>query len=1173
MASGTVELEEQQEKLRRVVDEWRCRSHDLLKNLYEDPYGSSSFSDAYSSNSAPICVHAEPSEHSDISTLIELENVLVSKFVTVLSYDCIEISKLTEYARRNIYRQLSLFGHGSSSQVLLEGEPQKTFGRSLSLFMDLSEVTSRMSAVLCNLLQQLDSIYSLQDKNGTPCKSFKNATFTTAFSSFSDGLAMFLILDEILIHNGRIKSYLSLFARMLNKMKFEPDDFGIALGDLDNLDQVASRLEKLLDGGFFRELEQFCHFPQHLLQENPSWVDVLQKVRQNRKFLDACTSFIHNGLSEILSRLDTWKESLLDRRKILCHTALFLFEVYAAAEMPDKRLGKVIAQMLQVVPVIYCEGGGRFMLLDLLRNQFPPSLSSWYTLRDAAMESGTTKNNYLIHLNDMHSRDWQPIKDALACWVVSFQSVIHPMTDLSKVEVCLRLHFKKIIQGILIASRMQMMANSMLDLHALLEVPIKRERLKSLCQMVVLMKVVESAFHNKELDIIKSLPHIISFIQADIEQFFLRAKDELESEIAKGSQVGKMRFLSSLTRGSKDVESRMAYSLSLILLSLQMLRGGGSSKRRLILLVALDFLESIGYLDIGFSRIKKLISKLEMVVDFQSIVKGVTNCSFLYQRKEMIGTWLSMVYMDVDKFSWLQYLLDAFCDGLWHLKLGHVGEFTIHAHEKEIENAVKYEIIAPLCRDIETDLRLHVHSTHLKGSVHVNPRKTGVQNLSWYLQLKPLRIPFKNIDIKLHVETYLNSTFYNHTAMSSYDRKIYLEMRQLAKLKYRLVLDDIHFADHCLGHGIEVIETLQNLQKVATSYSYNITNQVLIEKASGFQGRTTLRIVGVEQVASSLATHGLVSIFTAIESVPKFLAQKLVDLSELLQDNFASSFLVKEFRFWKHEEGSIRNNPFIQGDQHNLTMGKLFFEDHELRYLEQLRYIISEMGNVLGLLRILKAGCSRHVCNISRFIHGSNNSKSFREISEKLGFMDETVTAGRIVDVTLESKYRIKDHLNCFSSLFTVFSKEIQSSKNIPFKDFHLIVPALVISLVDSRANCKDKLLRRSRDRGNQIVMDDGFIMGVAFLLKVTMQEKSFDQMYWFTGMHKYLKEALLSLEEYQDAEQRKASRGISVSRLLGQPASSIGIEAQKGIDKLKKYQKEVEFIHSSFNIARTAIS
>ena len=33
------------------------------------------------------------------------------------------------------------------------------------------------------------------------------------------------------------------------------------------------------------------------------------------------------------------------------------------------------------------------------------------------------------------------------------------------------------------------------------------------------------------------------------------------------------------------------------------------------------------------------------------------------------------------------------------------------------------EVLLPLCRDIETDLRLHVHSAHLKGTINVNPTK------------------------------------------------------------------------------------------------------------------------------------------------------------------------------------------------------------------------------------------------------------------------------------------------------------------------------------------------------------------------------------------------------------------------------------------------------------------
>ncbi|OVA07692.1 WASH complex subunit 7 [Macleaya cordata] len=1040
--------------------------------------------------------------------------------------------------------------------MLLEGEPQKAFGHALSLFMELSDITHRMTAVVCNLLHQLDFIYSLQDKNGTSCESFKNVTLISAFSSLADGLALFLILDEILAQNGRIKSYLSLFTSMLNKVKAEVDNLGIAVGDLDCLDQVVSHLEKLLDTGLF----------QRLLQDELSWVEVLQKVRQNRKFLDACTSCVHDGLSEILPRLDTWKESLFDRKKILHYVALFLFSTYASAQIPEKRLAKVIMEMLQVVPVIYCEGGFRFMLLDLLRSHFPRSLSSWPTLRDAATDSAAAKNNYLKHLNEMYSRDWQSMKEALACWVASFQSTVHPVgvffmydwVENQHGDLCL---CTNPVQGILLSNRMQMMATSMLDLHALLQVPIRRERLMSLCHMVVLMKVVENTFHKKELGIVQSLPHMINLIQTDIEHSLLLVKDKLLSEISRGSQVGKMRFLSSLTRRGKNTDTRLTDSLSLVLISLRMLEGGGSSKRFFILSTALDVLQSIGQLDIDYSRIKKLISKVEIIAQFQSLMEEVTDCSFLYWRKEMIGTWFSMVYVDVNKFSWLQYLVDAFCDGQRLLKLGHVGKSSMHSLEEEIENAVKNEIIAPLCRDIETDLRLHVHSTHLKGSVHVNPRKTGVRNLSWYLQLKPLRLPFKCIDIKLHVDSYLNSAFYKYTAMSSNDWKIYLDMRQLAGLKYGLVLDEIHLPEHCLDCDVDVAEIMQSLTKFAACYLYNMNNQVFIEKASSSQGQKALRVFCMDHVASSITTHGFGMISAAIDSVLKFLTQKIVALPELLQENIVKTLSVKEFNFLKIGKETTNGYPLARVEEQNGAV-KLPCTDDELRFLERLHCIITEMGNVLGLVRVLQAGCSRHVHHTSRFLYKPITIKSYEEHAQKLGSINGMITAGKIMDMAIENKQHAEEHVKCFSSLLTAFSKEFQSIDNLPFRDFYLIIPHLVINLIDSKFNCKDNILRRGRDMGNQITTDDGFVMGVAFVLKVTGQEKSFDGLCWFANASKHLEEQLLSLEESSRyTEQRTGSSGLTRLKLWGQTASPVSTEDQKRIDKLKSYQKELELV------------
>ncbi|KAJ4950100.1 hypothetical protein NE237_026932 [Protea cynaroides] len=195
------------------------------------------------------------------------------------------------------------------------------------------------------------------------------------------------------------------------------DDFDIAFVDLDCLDQVIIHLEKLLDVGFFRRL----------LLEELAWGDTVHKGFSALKIKNSW-SFSSLSLLQVLVFSNRYIEGIFfDRRTILHYVALFLFVTYVLDEMQEKRLGKVIGEMLKVVPVIYSEGGFRLMLLDLLRNQFPPSLSLWPILKDAARDSDAVKKNYLVHLDEMHSRDWQTMKDALAYWIASFQSTLHPV--------------------------------------------------------------------------------------------------------------------------------------------------------------------------------------------------------------------------------------------------------------------------------------------------------------------------------------------------------------------------------------------------------------------------------------------------------------------------------------------------------------------------------------------------------------------------------------------------------------------------------------------------------------------------------------------------------------------------------------------------------------------------
>ncbi|KAG1360735.1 putative WASH complex subunit 4 [Cocos nucifera] len=738
-------------------------------------------------------------------------------------------------------------------------------------------------------------------------------------------------------------------------------------------------------------------------------------------------------------------------------------------------------------------------------------------------------------------------------------------------EAWIRFCIKQIMQGILLANRLQMLVISMLDLHELLEVPIRREKLKSLCHMIIGLKVLENTFRIKGPDIARSLPHIINIIQADIEKFILPAKSKLQLEAVKVSQMSKLGFLSSLTRGGKEADTRLTDALSLVLISLQLLQGGGSHKRQLIFSITLDVLQSLGYLDIDLLRIGKFIRKLGTVTDFQNIVDEVTNCSFLYWRKEMMGNWLSIVYMDVSRFLWLQYILDAFSDGLWLLKLGHVGKASLRSYEKEIEDALKNEIVAPLCRDIETDLRLHVHSTHLKGSVLVNPTKTGVRNLSWYLQMKPLQLPFKFIDIRLLIENYLNSAFYDHSAMSTYDWKIYSEMRLLAELKYGLALDDIHLAENSMDQDFDVNEIVQNLHSFTENYSYNIIKQIFVEKVPNGQYRKSLRVISVDHVASAIALHGLRPISTASISVLKFLTEMFATLSELLQDKLVQSDLLKESNFWKSDKG-MATSPSLQQGELRFFLGKLAFGDRGQSFLEQLQSVISRLGNALGLMRILVGGSCRYSCNNSRFMSRARCDMRFAESCKNLGFVDESVIAGKIMDTAIE-KYQSNVKIESFSFLINMFLKELQCSRYHHLKDFFAVVPSLIANMIDSKVHYKDKLLRRDHDSGEMFCLYGSCIMGVAFILKVLGQEKSFDELNWFASAKKNLEEGESPSEDRSSSsEQRKG--GSLVSWMIWSQAPSASTEVKKqAVDKRRRCRNEVELAECVLKVARTIMS
>uniref|UniRef100_A0A0E0L7H8 WASH complex subunit 4 N-terminal domain-containing protein n=1 Tax=Oryza punctata TaxID=4537 RepID=A0A0E0L7H8_ORYPU len=1018
-------LLEQQEKLRRHVDEWRFRSRAAVAEI-------GLRSPSTSVSSAPVRLRVAPTDPgvgAGAASLLTAaaaaeDNVDVSKFVAVLSHSCLEISRLSDAASRNLYRQLLLFGHTAEgpSEALLEGQPQKTFAHSIPLLLEVYEIINGLVMILGNLLRQLDAICSVRDKNVRPLNSFKGLDLMTVFGSLGEGLMVFLLVDEILRHNGNTRSYLSLFSRMLDKVKSEVDVFSMSFEDVDFLDQVVHNLQKLFDIGFF----------QRLVQEDSPLCSSINIARSNKKLLDTFYSFFSESCSEIIQRI---------------------------GEAPDKKSMNLLVEMFQLVPVVYIEGGKRIVLSDLIRFHCPSSLSLLPPIKEACEAFGIMKNNYLAQLNEMHSRDIQAINDSLSCWSVSFQSAIHPSSQMLTEEWVRHLQ-KQILQGVVLADRIHMLVLSMLDLHMHLEVPLRREKAKSLCQMIVSLKV---------------------------------------------------------------------------LMSLQLLEGGGSSQRQLALSITMDILHSLGYLDIELVGVRKLISKFRILSNFWSMIDERTNCSFLYWRKEVLVTWLSMVYGDACKLSWLQSIIDAFSDGMSLLTLGNVGTVTLQHYEEEIENAL---------------------------------RKTGVRNLSWYLRMKPLRLPSKFVDIKLLVENHLNSAFYTYSVMSNYDNRMYAEMHQLGELKYGVELEDFHLTVDTADQDFDLKQSMENLDSFSEAYSYNIVKQMFIENDLGGQGRKNLRVLCVNHIASSAAMCNLQRISAYINSIFIFLNRMFVDLHALLQRDTEID-LLRDFK-QSENTGVSGANPATQGDV-KFALGKLGLGDHALDLLEQVQAAVTRIGSVLGLMMVLTAGHIRYLNNMSRYVRKPKFDLRYSASCKLLGWDDDVVEIGKVLDMGTRNNDPSDNRIQPFSLLATNFSKKLQSNKLHEMKDFFQIVPSVIAHMVDCRFLRKDKLLRRGHEDKRYTHTYDGFLLGVAFVLKVLEQDNSFDELNWFASTKAKLE------GEAKDRDDKKTDRNTSgasfASLKLWRSSPPVRTEQHKGgVDKGTRYLLEIELIECLFRLARTVL-
>ena len=611
------------------------------------------------------------------------------------------------------------------------------------------------------------------------------------------------------------------------------------------------------------------------------------------------------------------------------------------------------------------------------------------------------------------------------------------------------------MSGLFLAYEIGDLFKQYLYMNSYLGNPIKGSRVRPLCQCIEMIKSIQFTFHRKMAMVGENIAYMIQKIQFELQKAFFPIKDKLEST-------------------NKFSHQRLD-TLAAATLAMQMLSGCATHDRRLILRLCMNVLfqlTSIKEERIDF--IKAQVRELDVISSIEGALKFGTDCSFFYWSRTLIPPYFKDIFDNPDQVQKLQYMFAALQDPVPLFKsVSHVPPaIYIDMYDKEIFGILEDQLLRPLCSAIEVDLRLHVHY-HLEIAER-DPFRQGVKDLAALVAAKPFNFISRSINIKDYVRLFLDETFYNLTCVALFDWKTYSQMRNLAQEKYGIEMEEVHLPGQTLEQGVDVLEIMRNIHVFVADYYYNLNTQVFIERNS--DGKF-LNTVNTTHVANSLRTHGAGIMNTTVNFTFQFLQRKFVVFSQFLYDDHIKARLYKEMRYYKETRDELdMKYPWDRAQAFNQDIRKLGVADDGSSYLDAFRILITEIGNAMGYVRMVRSGGLNYTSNAIKFIPDLRNVPKFvEEVSSELLPLP-TQNAAKNLDKAVEGLCKnFAEGTDYFKMLVAAFAPEFRNENNGHLKNFYMIIPAMTINFVNYLISTKDKLFTtRKGQKPSYCFCDDG---------------------------------------------------------------------------------------------------
>ena len=992
---------------------------------------------------------------------------------------------LTEMQNKSLSKLLAAVA-GTCREIRLLEEEAKTFYKKLfthgerSIDNNQSNITSLLSDLqdLFVFVSRIWTVTYLTTEQLSSLAGESNEVYLPVLiEHFIDLFVIVLTLDELIESQPSLLEQWKKYRIHVRSIMHNPSQFGIMESKLHVFDKLLKNLQ------------------EHLLKKIifSKTIEYVMDVNKGPVMSEQITSYLKNLMLDIENKSNN--NAALNKNWIRVNIGIVVTtKLFGTC---DRRLIKKVL-----------ENNKKLYAVTLIGNVMwiPSKFLSDFVPKEAGNSISTQIGEKILfaRTQKLYQTTNNLIHRAMA-WCIEIQSILMK-TSLQVSDIGQKQ--SSLVDLVTLLSDIKEITSFIMNTHAMLIKPMNRNTVQLICRLVEVQKSLQNTFYMLGPVIMQSQSQVLQYLSYNILVTLENARKNL---IQKDKGYSKERL----------------DTLSLVGLSMKLLNGPASADRRLIIRCALVCASQLTdtFKEEDMVKLRFFLDIYDTIAELHNIISEICDYSILLHHQNIIPAYFSFVKDSNLNINHIVHLFGAFNSTISEQE----GSDLKKKRVVQLKEMLTRNVLQLVCHEIENNLRLHVHA-HLKLD-STNPFNIGAKNGGRVVESLPLPLAGGMIYAKRFIEHYLDGMFYNLTTVALHDWRTYRMMHALAHYKLNLETIQNHLPTQTLEQGLDALEIMRNIHVFVSEYLYNLNTQTFIEHTSN---NKHLNTIGIRHIANSIRTHGTGIMSTTVNFVYQFLRVKLLTFSQFLFDEHIKSRLMRDIRFIKTQrENGVTPYTYEKAEKFQKGIRKLGMTPDGLSYLDQFRQLITQIGNALGYVRLIRSGALHASSNAISFLPNNNSSVSFETMCKNLNYNTTTQAAAKCLEDDIANLVRnFTEGIQYFKLLVDVFASAFHDTQSHHLQQFYAIVPPLTLSFVDNSISNKEKMFKKNQT--GAAFTDDGFAMGIAYINALLNQSSELDGLHWFKTVEQHIsaeKQAAENKNDHGD-EKLQQTRALTLKRL-----------------------------------------